>query len=63
MGCYAASSGNSVPTFWDNLTYPIYKGQESLRNTPEESSCLLPCYVNISRRLSETTDTWRRVQF
>ena len=29
LGCYAANSGNSVPTFRDNLSGPIFKGQES----------------------------------
>ena len=28
LGHYAAYSGNSLPTFRDNLTGPIFKGQE-----------------------------------
>ena len=26
LGCYAASSGHSLPTFWDNLSFPSSKG-------------------------------------
>jgi hypothetical protein len=29
LGYYAASSGNSLQTFQDNLSGPIFKGQES----------------------------------
>ena len=27
LGCYAACSGNSLPTFRDSLSDPIFKGQ------------------------------------
>jgi len=36
LGCYAASSGNSLTTFRDNLSGPIFKGQESTRNVCKE---------------------------
>jgi len=26
LGCYAANSGNSLPTFRDNIIGPIFKG-------------------------------------
>jgi hypothetical protein len=29
LGCYAASCGNCVPTFRDNVSVPILTGQES----------------------------------
>ena len=29
LGYYVACSGNSLPTFQDNLSVPILKGQES----------------------------------
>jgi len=28
IGYYEASSGNSLPTFWDKLSCPIFSGQE-----------------------------------
>ena len=31
LGCYAASSGNLLPTFRDNLPGPIFRGQEFKR--------------------------------
>jgi len=31
---YAASSGNSWPTFRDNLSGPIFEGQESKKGRP-----------------------------
>jgi hypothetical protein len=45
LGYYVALSGNSLPTFRDNIG-PIFKGQEtiyySLRNSPDERSTHLP---------------------
>jgi len=32
LGCYAASSGNSIPTFRDNLSVPSSRVQESKKN-------------------------------
>ena len=29
LGCYAASSGDSLPALEDNLSGPIFKGEES----------------------------------
>jgi hypothetical protein len=28
LGCYAAYSDNSLPTFWDKISFPMFKGQE-----------------------------------
>jgi hypothetical protein len=33
LGYYTESSGNSLPTFWSNLT-AIFKGQESYNRKP-----------------------------
>jgi hypothetical protein len=30
LGCYAASSGNYLPTFWDNVSVPSSKVKRSL---------------------------------
>jgi len=37
LGYYAASGGNFLPTFWDNLSAPSsgVKNYYSLRNNPE----------------------------
>jgi hypothetical protein len=37
LGCYAACSDNSVPTFRNNVTGPIFQGQEVLIGYPETS--------------------------
>jgi len=37
LGYYAACSDNSVPTFRDNLTCPIFQGREFLTSYPETS--------------------------
>ena len=36
LSCYAVSSGNSLPTFRENLSGTILKGQESTRNVCNE---------------------------
>jgi hypothetical protein len=49
LGYYTTSSGNTLPTFWDNLSVPNSKGCPEtsarnyhylLHNTPEECSSL-----------------------
>ena len=47
LGCYAALSDSSVPTFRDNISVKDY--HSTLRNIPEERRSCLSCSLKIYR--------------
>jgi hypothetical protein len=66
LGYYAASSGGSLPTFWDKLSVPSLRVknpqsihyQYSLRNYPEEASFRLLRVESLKSRLSVRFSQW-----